>query len=399
MRVMIVTSYPPFTRGESEYASRLIEALANDPGVAAVDVVTLRADSLGPRPEPGARSDKVRVHRVLNPQGPWRELNTLRATVHLLRLHPDVLHVIAPFNPSLYGGAMGEPLLPLLLAAALIRARRVASLHITYSRSDIVERVRARLGNRPFSRLASRSIAYAVRTMLKRFDRVLVVSANDAPKLRSTLASDFGLEPGRIGIEPHPSMFQGLVPRRPPEGDRLDGTPFGLTFGFFREEKGFLVAVSAWRRIADRGRPWKLVVAGPVVDTAAEDYLAKVKLAIADLRLEDRVLVLPRYLDSAELLWLIERARVVIAAYPKTQGPSGSVLAALAAGTPTIVTRTRIGAEQLEATGCIWTGSDPEEVADAVDRVGSTEEQPRKPTPHGTTYLDTAARVLNAYRD
>ena len=119
MKLLIVTPFPPNQRGESDFAGGMVSCLASLDEVEEVVVVTHGDDfPIGTRvEEPGLA--KVRVARTLSVRSPAVCFGGLAMIPLVRREHPTVLHIYAPLSPKLYGGALGEPLIPLLAACRI----------------------------------------------------------------------------------------------------------------------------------------------------------------------------------------------------------------------------------------------------------------------------------------
>ncbi|MEL6265063.1 MAG: glycosyltransferase [Pseudomonadota bacterium] len=146
----------------------------------------------------------------------------------------------------------------------------------------------------------------------------------------AALADDIrALVPGRpVGVTPHPAYDDFPAPQGPPAREAALELLF---FGLVRPYKGLDIAIEA---LAASGlTDVRLTVAGEFwIDEAA------VRARIAELGLEARVTLIPRYVSDAEAAALFHRADAVLAPYRSVTG-SGVVAMARHYGRPVIASR------------------------------------------------------------
>ncbi len=185
-----------------------------------------------------------------------------------------------------------------------------------------------------------------------------------------------GLSPDRYAIVPLGSLYAGADEPLPPAAS-LDGAAalagrehrYLMFVGRIERYKGIDVLLRAYARIDASIAP-PLVIAGSGPLSAEENELLH---ALADRP----VVVLPRWLDSAEIASLLSQARFAVLPYTHAT-QSGIVPLAAAFGVPSIVSDAGALPEQVSdgETGFVVPASDPAALATALERsiaLGETE--------------------------
>lgn len=195
-----------------------------------------------------------------------------------------------------------------------------------------------------------------------RCEKLFVHSEQDRARL-----SALGL--GNVEVIP----FGGMVfpPRDRADLARelgLDGRRVVASFGFALPHKGVLEAIDAIARVRERSPDVVFLVLAARRPESGE-YLERCRLRIAELHLEDTVVILDDYLSEPEIGALLSAAEVVVLPYLATkESASAAVRYPLACGRATITTAERIFDDCRDAVLQI-ADAKPESIAGAIERV------------------------------
>jgi glycosyltransferase involved in cell wall biosynthesis len=403
LRVAIVTSYPPSLRGEANYAGCLVGALSSDDRIEAITVLTHYDDQtrgIGSLTQDA--NAKISVQRILGVGEPRRSLNGIRGAIWAIRNHPDILHVFGPQNPSLYGGAIGESLIPLLLATRLVGGATVITLHSVYRRADIDAKVAKRI---PFKLVAwpiDRWIDIWMRLLFKLSKRVLVVTTGNLLPEDLQLSSEFGFDPRKLLPEPHASTLASVRARAPKDPVLTSLNRFVVCPGFFRREKGFELGLTAFALLKEEQVDWHLVVAGPIINQEGQDYLKELVRTSERLGIADRVHFLPRFFEDEEFRWLLESAGVVLLPYTMNQGTSGIAVEALSLGTTVVATAVGQTIVRFSSKKLLLANGEPASIADrlrlAMERYKRLRPCDKPDLPdRAPTFRDSARMIADMY--
>jgi glycosyltransferase involved in cell wall biosynthesis len=178
------------------------------------------------------------------------------------------------------------------------------------------------------------------------------------------------LLPGRrVEVVPHPSydMFADRLPGRNEARRQLalpEKAPVLLFFGIIREYKGLRYLLEAMPRIIAGLADVRLLIAGEFWDDK-QPYLSQIER----LGIEERVVVVDRYVPNEELPVYFSAADVVVLPYTHVT-QSGVVQLAFGFGVPVITTRVGGLPETVtdQETGLLVEPGDPISLADAVCR-------------------------------
>jgi glycosyltransferase involved in cell wall biosynthesis len=156
----------------------------------------------------------------------------------------------------------------------------------------------------------------------------------------------------------------------------LTGRRVVASFGFAFPHKGVLETI---RAVDALRRDWPsillLALHAERPEGGSPEYLAQCRREILERSLSDHVVLIDEFLGEPELALLLSAAEVVVLPYLHSEeSASGAVRYALAAGRPTIATRTRIFDDVAEAVIRI-PDADPERLA---GQIASLLEDPRK---------------------
>ena len=283
--------------------------------------------------------------------GGWTAAGVLRAARQLARLHLDVVHV--QFAPSAFGFSRAAGLLPRLLPAG---TPVLATLHEygVWSPGGIG----GRLGSAMWSAVERRGYADRETLLLSlRADRVLVTASEHAGVLRARFL--------RRGLTPvHVPIGSNIAVARLGGGRSAGRTAFGLPpdadlvvfFGFLHPEKGLARLIEAVAQV-HRVRPGiRLVLAGGVeshsVLGGAAAALRRDLERVARLHGIAHGVTFTGYLPEEDVSRLLQCADAVVLPFDAgVTGKSGSLLAALAHGVPTIATAPPGTATRAEEVG------------------------------------------------
>lgn len=260
--------------------------------------------------------------------------------------------------------ARGVEHVPDVLALALeLRRQRVDVIHVQWlvlPADARLWRLVRRIARAPIvltAHNAARSGAHGNERLAgdaRRFDAVIAHSAAGARAL-----VELGLEPGRVHRVRHGVLtaYAGLEPT-PPAGVPA-GLPVAAFLGLLRPYKGLADLLDAWPAVRARAPGAVLHVAGrPFGEpAAARARRMAAQGVVADLR----------FLGEAELAGALERAAIVVLPY-RTSDQSGILFAALACGTPVVVTDVGGFREVIDETraGVVVPPNDPVALAEAV---------------------------------
>lgn len=324
MEILYLTSFPPSVRGESWYALNVVKCMACQKGINRISVLTHNDDIHSVDKDVIAQPlPKSKIIRILRVNGILKHFSGLLAIIQAIKQKPDIVHIIGPFNPTLYGGAIGEGLLPFILFLKLTRTPVVLSLHTIYFVNDIYEAVNRRIGKSAFSVLIFHYLSTMITLMMKLSTSLLVVSNQFEETRIARLSKEYHLDARKIRSEMHPFQLSTGKTKKPQEVSNIpDINAFCLCYGFFRREKGFDLAISAWGKVLIEYPDVFLIIAGPVTPEA-NSYYAELLTLRKSSGLEQRVLLIPRYLSDDELVWLLENTKILIAPYYENHGLSG----------------------------------------------------------------------------
>ena len=168
-------------------------------------------------------------------------------------------------------------------------------------------------------------IASTLERLLARMDGIVAHSRHGAERL----ASQFGVDPGRIEVIPH-GAFDYLTRQAdeqplPPELAEVKG-PVILAFGLIRPYKGTDVLLEAFRRLGAGAELW--VVGRPMVPMKPLRELAAAA--------RGRVRFIDRFVPDAQIPAFMRRADVVALPYRNIE-QSGVLYTALAFGRPLVL--------------------------------------------------------------
>lgn len=350
LRVLFVSSFPPRRCGIASFTADLAAALKQAlpgvrTGVIAVDPGWERLERAAPYP---GRVDEVYSVTLEEPAA------YAAAAAWAERRGYDVISLQHEYG--IFGGDHGEYVVTHLLRAT--RLPVVTTLHTVLRHPNETQR-------QILVELAARS-------------RAVVVQARSALDL---LERVYGIDRGRVLVIPHGTPSFPALPAAEAKARLGFGSrPVLLTYGLLSPGKGIEQAIQALPAVAARFPEVLYVVAGQthpnVRKLSGEAYRESLMQMAAQLGVEANVRFIDRYLDLAELGWLLSAADVYVVPYPnEDQAVSGTLSYALAAGKAVVSTPFRYAREVVgPGRGLLCRFGDPASLAQEVLRVLQSEE-------------------------
>ena len=310
-RVMVVGAGWRFTSGISYYTCRLTNALAD-----ATDTSALLMRQLVPtRLYPGRARVGVAVHaleyaptvRVYDGVD-WSWGRSMREALRFITAErPDVLVL------QWWTGAVLHSYLRLAHAVHRYGGRVVIEWH------EVQDTGEARIPG------VTRYVVGAMKQLLKRIDGHVVHSQYDLELLRRT----YPLPDETVVIAPHGPYNQYDTAG---DGTERTGDFVFLYFGVIRPYKGVEDLVAAFERLPEAVRSTSRLV---IVGETWEGWTAPLD-AVAASPVQDRITVVNRYVDDAEVAEWFAAADAVVLPYRRSSS-SGPLHIAMSAGLPVVV--------------------------------------------------------------
>lgn len=348
LRLAVVSAWPPSRGSLNEYGVHLVNALAAQDDVAAVQVV---ADTDARR----STDDQVSVEPCWTFNA-WTNALRIRRAIRAGRPDAVVFNLqFASFGDRKVPGALG------LLAPWLVRRDGVPTTVLLHNLADTVD---MRAAGFTSSRLVARVMTLAGRLLTRALLQVDFVALT-IPRYVELLRASYGAT--NVLLAPHGSFTEltGLsaadtaVPASP---RRI------MAFGKWGTYKTVDVLVEAYRVLLDRGyEGLELVLAGTDSPNSA-GYMADVARRHADLP----GLSLPGYVAEADVEPLFRSATVVAFPYTSTTGSSGVLHQAGEYGRAPVLPRIGDLVDIIEEegfAGVYFSPGDPASLADALATV------------------------------
>jgi alpha-1,3-rhamnosyl/mannosyltransferase len=187
-------------------------------------------------------------------------------------------------------------------------------------------------------------------------DAVVAVSQATADDVRRRI----DIDPGRLYVIPS-GVDPRFTPRRHGVGPRGEG--FLLYVGPWAPNKGYPEAMEVVGRLAQRGRPDRLKIAGAIKDRNR----ARVAALVADSPAPDSVELLG-YVPDDELASLYQQAAVVLVT-SRYEGFGYPAVEAMASGTPVVAFANSSLPEVIGDGGVLVPDGDIDAMVEAVDRL------------------------------
>jgi len=334
-RIAIISgSLQPDKCGVAHYITRLADGLVADG--AAVTVLTDRIGALSTTHSFG----------VLGAIEKWSLSAVPRLVRWVLRLGPDVVHI--QHSPPSFGYRRGQLLLPLVLRLAGWRGPVVVTMH-EYGMWD----VKSRFVPEPLIRYVGRlteSKGWCDREslFLLTLSSSIVVTNDSHYEAIATKMPTLSSKLVKIPIGPNVTLapcdqFE-VRERLQKQFGILPTDQIAVFFGFLHPIKGLETLLNAAKHLANKHVPLRILVLGGQESLSfqgdeARTYAHHLVDQARDLGISDRV-VFTGYLPATDVSEILQVADLCV--LPFNQGvtlKSGSLIAALAHGIPTVATR------------------------------------------------------------
>jgi glycosyltransferase involved in cell wall biosynthesis len=319
--------------GIAEYSRYFIEALAQQHGDFAIEVLSPSVEHIWPKNDI--------VNTVCWEQRPSTDLSRLRAT--LLEDDFDIVHF--QFNFGFF---------ELPHFAALLESLKDAGLKVIitfHSTADIPE---------PSGPISLKTIANSLRGV----DLLLVHSPYDEKRL-----AEFGLQEN-VRIFPHGNIIYPMEDRslRQKWGINLD--PVIGTFGFLLPHKGIIELLEAIAILRLEYPEIGLMAQCALhQNSISRDFEGVVKQRIRELNLSDAVLMSTNFLEPEEAMLFLQLTDIIVLPYKDTrESSSASVRFALGSGRPVITTKNKIFSDVTKSTLQVESAS-PRDLANAIRKL------------------------------
>lgn len=305
MRLAVIGTYPPRRCGIASFTADMVDAIATASPDAAIDVyaMVLQSDDpeADPRCWPVAESDPASYRQ---------------AAARIEESQPDAIWLQHEFG--IFGGPAGDMVIELL---GRVSAPIIVTLHTILEHPDADQR-------------------HVIDWLTARAAKLVVMSQQG----RKTLESVYGVAPEQIetihhGVPDRPFGRSEAMRRRL----GLAGRKVLLTFGLLSPGKGIETAIAALPAIVARNPDAIYCIAGATHPNLAaregEAYRERLKAMAADLRVAGNVRWIDRFLETEELLDLVEAADIYITPYSGAgQSTSGTLSYAVALGKAVVST-------------------------------------------------------------
>lgn len=292
LRICFISSYPPTHARLSEYAQRLLHALAGRDSIEKIVVLADKVDGVNTKQT--FENGKIEVSRVWSADNP---LSILKLFWHILQLKPDIIH----FN--LHFQSFGKSRISNFSGFSLIGLCRLFNLHTVVLLHNLAERVdfeKLKLKHSFFNALG---IFLAMRLVTLASSIVLPVRCyvDDVRKRYS---------PKSVSFIPHGTVVSETV-FSPHVGDKVV-----LMFGHMGPSKGLPTMFAAFEQIAKEKSGIKLVVAGGSHPNYPL-YLSNLK------KVAPKGVEFLGYVDEMDVEKVFKNADVVALPYSTATGTSG----------------------------------------------------------------------------
>lgn len=201
----------------------------------------------------------------------------------------------------------------------------------------------------------------------------IIVMTNHAAEL---LKNEYAIPPKKITMIPHGThLVHHLDKEVLKEKHELKGKKVLATFGLLSSGKGIETTLDALPQIVAHNPDTVFLIIGKthpsVVASEGEAYRDLLKSKISELKLEDHVRFVNRYLSLKELLDYLQLTDIYLfTSYDPNQSVSGTFSYAMSCGCPIISTPIPHAKEFLnDETGIIVDFRDPDQLANAVERL------------------------------
>jgi len=274
LKIAWISVMPPLTDGIAEYSFNLLNELKKDKRLKIVVIAQKNPKS------------NIKGLRVLNC---WEKNSQISYEIinALEKEKPDIVHV------QFLAGMYEKKNLPYLikLFSYLKKFRTFATIH-----SDIEEI--------PFKIIFSH-------LFFRNINRFFVLDEYQ----KEALNKKFGIDRSKITKIPHGCYKKKKQPVKP-KGNKL------LCFGFIRRSKGIAEIIRAFKKVSEEVPDTQLLICGKCED---DNYLNEIKKEIKNLKLEDKIKIINKFLNEQEISKYFSEATLIVEFLTGEEGPSGSV--------------------------------------------------------------------------
>jgi len=204
--------------------------------------------------------------------------------------------------------------------------------------------------------------------------------------MKETLARQYKISPNKIIVIPH---FVRKLPRMDKEEAKrklnLQGKKVILLFGLIRRGKGYENVIKALQKIKEKTPNSTLLIVGTVQEGQVyqgTQYLKKLKQFVKNLKLENDVKFVTKYIPDEELPIFFNAADVLVLPYEKGRtyySASGVLHLAMSFGTPIIAAKTLHFAELASMeNGRLVDPKDIEKLANVTIKLLNDEKERKK---------------------
>lgn len=279
-KVTYISSYPPMLCGIGFWTRELVSHMESLLGTnSSVIAVSPDISLLFPQ----------EVRRIIKKD---RLLDYIKTGKDLSRVKPSLIHVQHDFN--IYGGRLGNYIIPLL--ALMGDVQKVITMHTVFSK-----RFFDNTGSR-LSKLKWWLVRGFIKALVRLSDRVVAPSKSAA----DVLAKDYGIKRSKLSFIPL-AVDLDFLRRRREEAKRelgLANRKVILTYGFYRQEKGFAELVRLMPRVVREVPHAMLLIIGATLasDASSMEYRENVMRLIRGLNLSNHVLVIDQIIYGNPLM-------------------------------------------------------------------------------------------------
>ena len=363
LRIAMISPLPPQRTGESSYAAELIHGLDSIGNIRVLAITGRDAKPLS------TEMGKTEIYRIWNGRSLMYPLGLLRA---ISRMRPHIVHVQFGPHGKVYGGFFGEPMLFLLILLKALGIRTTMTLHSTWMREQVKERVRVYRAIGGLSVLAPALFRIYMRLLDFGTSSVQLSTVKTGSTLRERFLEEWSFQEKKTLEIPMPCR----LPRRVLDRGQalqtlgLSGKKVILVFGFIRRGKGLETALLAMNDVRKVVRDSVLLIAGAPLDKDDSAYLTELHESTSSLSLNGTVRFDTKFIPEDEVPTYMSAASVILLPYMESVGASGPAHNAAGYGVPIVASNT--GHHMRESLGgglVLFQAGHPEDMADKLVHV------------------------------
>lgn len=334
--ILMLSSYPPRECGIATYSKDLFNALAKSIGKSFVSVCALETSK-------ESRDYPEEVKYVLD----TTQFHEYILLAEKVNKDKNIKAVFIQHEFGLFGGHYGEMLLYFLYS---LKKPVVITFHTVLPEPD-------------------QKLKSVVKSIIERADAVMVMT-NDSANI---LVNEYSVLESLIHVIPH-----GTHPVKQQDKEKLKekysltGRITLSTFGLISSNKSIETALEALPAVVEKFPEVLYLIIGrthpEVVKHEGESYRLSLEQKITELGLTNNILFINRYVETAELLELLQLTDVYLfTSKDPNQAVSGTFAYAMSCGCPVISTAIPHAKEMLTSDIGILVGfNDPQGFSDAV---------------------------------